>query len=294
MRRGQALDVPRLLVRNLAQGAAEAVDVAREPHRRGIGQELALAAHRRLQQAPGQPAERADADQRQTGQGAGAATSALVGAPQALAQAPDHLQAPDQAHKAHVQPRVAMHDVAELVRDHALQLGARQAFERAAGHHHHRIVGAPAGGQGVDRIVARQHPGLRRRPLAAGDGHLLHDVGEALLAPRQLVVAAGLHRTRAGELGHVRAPLVAHAARFDPAAAQHEQQHQRGVGLEEPVGQAARKRDRRPVGQRQHRVDGDDEAHHHQHEHQHQVPGLLLGGFLVLAKAHRREPGEER
>ena len=77
-------------------------------------------------------------------QGAGAAAALVVGLPQRHAQAPDHLQAPDHADQAHVQACVAVHQVAELVRHHALQFGARQAFERAARDGDHRVVGMPS------------------------------------------------------------------------------------------------------------------------------------------------------
>ena len=282
---GQAAHAPRLLIADLAQRAAQAVHVARVLHCRRIGEELALAADGRLKQAAGQPAERADRHQAEPEKGAGVAPAMLVGAPHRHAQPPDHLQAPHQAHQSHVQAGVAVDDMAELVRHHALQLGPRQALERTPGDHHHGVVGGPAGGQGVDGVVARQHPGLRRRPLPAGQRHLLHHVREAPLAAGRFIATAGIDRARARQLGHVR-PAAGQAHRLDPAAAQHEQQYQCRVGFDKQPGQAAGKGHRHVVDAGQHQVDTYHQADHDEDEQQQQPKSGLLGGLLVAPEAH--------
>ena len=70
--------------------------------------------------------------------------------------------------------------------DHALQFGARQALERAARDGDHGVVGAPAGGEGVDRVVARAAPRPRAAGVRAAERDLLHDVGEAPFEPAAL------------------------------------------------------------------------------------------------------------
>ena len=277
-----------LLVGDLAQRAAQAVDGPRVLDGRGIGEELALATHCGLQQAPRRPAERADRHQAQTEQRAGAAAAVFTGLPQRHTQAPDHLQPPDQPDQAHVQARVAMHQVAELMCHHALQLGARQAFERAAGDGDDRIRAAPAGGKGVDRVVLGQHPRGGHQRVAAGQGHLVHDVGEAAFELAELTAARDLGRSAAGQPRHMRAAL-AQAQRFDPAPAEHEQQHQGGVGLEEVGRPAAQEGEADQVDQRQHRIDGHQQPGDDQREQPEQAQRRLPCAALVLAKAHLAE-----
>ena len=89
----------------------------------------------------------------------------------------------------------------------------------------------------------------------------------------------------AGHLGHVRA-AVAQAQRLEPAAAEHVEQHEPGVGLEEPVREAD-ERHADPVGDGQHRVDRQHQHRHDQHEQHQQAARRSLRRVLVGAKAHR-------
>ena len=126
---------------DLLECAADALRVAGELHRRGIGEEFALPRNGTLNQAS---KEDPDITDRHHGgrQGydckqrtaafavpASAATpEACMGAAaqNALANDRDHEDAEEHAHEAYVHAHVAIEDVAELVGDYALQLVARQ------------------------------------------------------------------------------------------------------------------------------------------------------------------------
>ena len=131
LRRAQPILVPARLLGDLAQRAADARhDLARVLHGRRIGEELALARHGRLQQPPGDPAERPRPPSvpGRTAQAAWRLPLRSSRARQpACPRSNTMLQAPHQPDEPHVQPRVAVHQVAQLVRDDALQLGAGRA-----------------------------------------------------------------------------------------------------------------------------------------------------------------------
>ena len=77
-----------------------------------------------------------------------------------------------------VQAHVAVQDVAELVRDDALKLGAVEALERAASHGDRRVgVGEP-GRERIDAGFLLEHEDLRNGQPGC-ERHLLDDVDEA-------------------------------------------------------------------------------------------------------------------
>ena len=198
----QPVFVLQRLVPDLAQHAAQAVAAAGELHRAGVGQQLALARHRRLQHLPGQPTQQAGGDEHRPHQHAkGRAAAGVVGLDQRVAVAVHQRQAPHQREQLHVEPQVTAMDVAELVRHQALQLVTREPLQRAARHGHHRALGRPAGGKGVDGVFALQHVDRRARQ-AAGQRHLVDHVEQAALR-------AG----RAGRSAAARRPIRPRACR---------------------------------------------------------------------------------
>ena len=274
----------RRLVGDLAKRPAQPIGAARELHRRGVGQVLALARHCGLEHAARDPSERTHAHQPQSEQRGQAAAATLVGLGQRVAEVVDHLQAPHEADELHVEPNIVVLDVTELVGHHALQLVAREALERAARDGNHGVFGAPSGGEGIDRLLTLQHVD-RRRLQVRGNRHFIDDVAHALLVKVARMAIGRIDRQPARKPGHVRAAL-AQAQRLEPAAAQHEQQHQGGVGLEEQLGVALYPRQADPVDQGQHAVDGEHQHDKHPGKEQHQAARRGPGGILVLAKTH--------
>ncbi len=78
------------------------------------------------------------------------------------------------------EPHVAVQDVAELVRDHALQLGAVEVLERAACDGDRGIAARAAGRERVDARFLLENVDLRNRQ-PGGERHLLDDVDETPL-----------------------------------------------------------------------------------------------------------------
>src|SRR5690606_18261502 len=110
--------------------AADAERVARELHRAGIGEKLALTRYRRLDHTPEEIADIADDHQRDAdGEEEGNATTLVLAAAagahstvehaaqQAAADEADDEDTADDGGDADIEPHVAVQDVAELVRD---------------------------------------------------------------------------------------------------------------------------------------------------------------------------------
>ena len=111
--------------------------------------------------------------------------------------------------------------VAELVRDHALQLVAGQVVQAALGHAHRRVGRRVAGGERVDAGLVGHQVDVRYRH-AGGDRDLLDHVAQAA----QLRVSGiRRHRCRAHTLGDALATVgQAHDAeqRTEPDPGQHD------------------------------------------------------------------------
>jgi hypothetical protein len=99
--------------------------------------------------------------------------------------------------------------VAELVRDHALQLIAVEAFERAACDRDGGVGRVETGGERVDAGLVLQHVDLGHRH-AGGERHLLDDVVQAPLQRVLLeagdALAAERHRHRAAAAAQAAQP----------------------------------------------------------------------------------------
>ena len=87
-------------------------------------------------------------------------------------------QAEEPAHQLHVEPHVAIHYVAELVRDDALQLIAIQIVQRALCDGDCRIRRRVARRECIDAAFVLENIDLRHRN-AGGDRHFFHDVAQA-------------------------------------------------------------------------------------------------------------------
>ena len=143
----------------------------------GVGEELALARHRALDQSREEHADVADDEQREAEEEHGSRSALLaaarrraaaVAAQDPVADQTDDQDAVEDAHQAHVEPAVAVEQVAHLVPHHALQLVAIEQIERAARDADHRVVEGEAGGERVDAVLVLEHvdasgPRCRRR-----------------------------------------------------------------------------------------------------------------------------------
>ncbi len=134
---------------------------------------------RRLQQH----ADRADDHEREADHERGGLTTVFVAARVAgAAQQPapgdrQHEDAKGQAHQLLIQPHVAVQDVAELVRDHALQLRAIEALECAARDRDRRVRGRHACGERVDAGLLLENVDLRHGQPRR-QRHFFYDVHE--------------------------------------------------------------------------------------------------------------------
>ncbi len=162
----------------------------------------------------------------------------------------DGQQAEGPAHQPQVEAHVAIEDVAELVRHHALQLVASQQRRRAARHGDGGIGGRIAGGERVDAVLVLEHVDLGHGD-ARGDRHLLDHVVQA--AQRRIARVA--LDARAAERARHHAAAGAQRQRLEQAGAaddgQHDDRGERPAALrakpaDPSAPQHARRRSRRP------------------------------------------------
>ena len=162
------------------QRAAQRIGVARVLHRAGVGEKLALARDRRLDEARGEQPHRAErekpgADHRERQVHEAPARLGAVARVVLHHEAADGGQEHDalqRAGGAQVEADVAVQDVAELVRDHCLQLVARELLERAARYNHDRLVRRAPGGEGVDALIREVTPYLPESPFLYPDDEI--------------------------------------------------------------------------------------------------------------------------
>ena len=172
---------------DLFQRAGDSAGVARELDRRGVGQELALAADRAFDQVAEEHTDVAedqhhDAEYKYAGRAARLFRVARRGgARDTHREVADHRQNQnpvDDADQSEIQPHVAVEDVAELMGHYSLEFLSIEIFEAPAGDGHHGVARLVAGGEGVDaRLVV--HDVDRRNGDARGQGHLFHDVQQS-------------------------------------------------------------------------------------------------------------------
>ena len=236
---------------DLDQRAAQSARIARELHCRCIGERFARARHCGLDQATEEQADVADDQHGERDQHDDHHAALAVAAHASRAtqhRAPDqcdHQQPEQQAHQPHVEPHVAVEDVAELVRDDALQLGAVERRQRAARHADRRVRRVVAGRERVDAALLLQQIDLGHRH-AGGDRHFLDDVEQPALQ----------------RIGRVRRDAHAAERAGDDSAAAAE--HHRLVEARERDDRRARtsvvpttdaRMHREPIGERRHVAD---------------------------------------
>jgi hypothetical protein len=109
-----------------------------------------------------------------------AAAAATSDFEQKAARECDQQQPEQDADEAGVEPHVAIQNMRELMRDHALQFVTRQSRQRAAGHSDHCVLDRVTGGKSVDGgfVVHHEHAWHR---YAGGNRHFLDHVEEAAI-----------------------------------------------------------------------------------------------------------------
>ena len=170
---------------NALEGAGNAVRIAGELHRRGIGKEFALARNRRLDPARHEQSGVTDqGDGKPDGNDPAPivvprAKAAMTHRQHAATDHRNHQNAEQHPDHADVEAHVAIENMAELVGDDALQLVAIELLQRTAGDGDGGIGGGVAGGEGVDPRFTLQHVDIGHRH-ARGQRHLLHHVAQSL------------------------------------------------------------------------------------------------------------------
>ncbi len=217
---------------DLLEGSGDPVRIARELHGRRVGQELALAAHRGLDQVAEEHPDITQHIQRQPDQRPGIHPAPVVIAtvpervgigrrskddPAGQADQQDAVQHADQSK---VQSHVSVEDVTELVRDDPLELVAVEVLDTAPRDADDGVARRVSRGEGIDPVFVLEQIHRRHR-RAGGDGHLLDDVEDL-----PLVGIGGLVRERAPahHLGHA---VAAPGQRGDPVQAAAADQGQR-------------------------------------------------------------------
>ena len=207
-----------------------------------------------------------------------------------------HEDAVQDANQSDIKPHVAVEDVAEFVRDHALQLIAIEVVDGAPVDADHGIGGGESGGERVDaRFAIQQEHGGHGH--ARGQRHFLHHVQQPLLGQ---VVRVGVDAPPAQHVGHSLAALtqlggLVQAARGDNSEGRHRHDAQH---VRPPPGQAkltarcmavcpgqcriTRGTQREEDGH----IQGDDHHGHGQDEVSDQQRGLPAGDVLAVKEIH--------
>ena len=195
--RGRAGDLLQrvLVVAQLAERAREALRVARDLGGRRVRQVLAPAGQRHLQE---RGADRGQDQRRDADDGADRAEAAVAPPPAAEQRHPhddvrDQRDDADQHRRQAHQPHVAVADVGDLVRHHALELAPVEQRQQAGGGRDVGVLRVAAGGEGVGRHVVDDVDVGRLRQAGADRGVLHGAVQLGLLGLR--------HRVRAGRGG---------------------------------------------------------------------------------------------
>ena len=194
----------------------------------------------------------------------------------------------DHAHEPQVEPHVAVENVAELVRDHALEFVAIQQFHAAARHADDGVIGCMTGGEGVDAaFIGQQVNG--RHGHAGGERHLLDDVEQLAFVE---VVGVGRDALTAEHLGDGRsaAPEFGH---LEEAAEEHDQagagRHaEKKLRLPESTGtEPLELIAQEDAGEDE--IQPEDNAHHRRHEVEHEPLRVAPRAVLSLKKVHVRK-----
>ena len=287
---------------DLHQRVPQALRVARELHGGGVRQRLAVARHRGLDQPPEEqpdPTER-EHDECRNEDDCDAAPALLPAAAAARRKAQDgardhrdHRESEQQPDQARAEAHVAVQHVAELVRDHALQLVAVEVDQRAARDGDRGVRRAVARREGVDPRLALEHVHLGHRH-AGGDRDLLDDVAQP---PLERVGRVGADARAAELLRHLAAAGRERDGAREARDADRPQHHH---GREEHHHRVTRQRHVRACEQpavvlhgedrdrRDHdEVDRDHDRDHRDDEQEHHPARLPPGGGLPREEIHQ-------
>ena len=273
---------------DLLQRPGQPLGLARELNRRGIREELARPRHARLDPAPEEHADVADDHHRECDQEnrhRALAVPRMAHAFKDLApDQSDHEDAEQQAHQSDVQAHVAVQDVTEFVRDHALQFVALELLQRASGDRHRRVGRRVAGGEGVDAGFLFEHVDLGHRHTRRDCDFLDH------VAQTTMVRIRGLGRDQRatqrlrdhGAARTQRTDLEQRRQTNDAGHAQTDAKQQIRV-LADGLAERESRRGVLLVREQRHdhdQIDRRDDGEHREHEQQHQ--SLRLSARLVL------------
>ena len=152
----------------------------------GVGEIFALAADGGADEVAAENADESQhgesaADRRESERAAPAVSSGEAEkqgvAQNGMADVAQRGDAENDAHQPHIKPHVAVQNVAEFVRDDALQFVARQGGKRAFGDADDGVGFVESGGEGVDGLrVGRKINGRRLR--AGGERHFVDDINQ--------------------------------------------------------------------------------------------------------------------
>ena len=169
--------------------------------------------------------------------------------------------------------------MAELVRDHALQLVALEPRGGAARHGDGGVGRRIARGEGVDAVLVLEHVHLGHGH-ARGDGHLLDDVVQAL----EREVAGAALDARAAERARDRAAAGAQRESLEEAGAADDGQHHDAAADHRVDRRGCRAR-RTPTTNADHRVDRDDHQRDGNQERDQEPARRATRGFLAGEKS---------
>ena len=242
------------------QSIGDPIGIARVLHGRGIGQKFTLPTDGCLDEIAKECPGVADHHQTQSHHRNLAAALLRAACPasaaqQVIAHHAQHHDAVQDTDQTNIQTHVAMQDVAELVRDHALQLIAAQGFDRSTRDADDRIGWRVTGRKGVDAQLL-QHIDRRHRRTGC-DCHLLHHVENFLLRE---IIATGNQQLALQQFGDTGAAPGQAGYLVETAKPHHAENRQRDPQKEAPID-ALKEWD---IGRKTLR-------HHPQHDHHQQI-----------------------
>lgn len=279
--------------RDLDQRSLQAFRIACELHGRRIRESLALAADGRLKNPPGERSHVAEHhDGRRRGQQADGTSSPAAARHDPQDGAADqrkHEQTEQPAHELHVQPHIAVENVAEFVGDHSLELIPIESLESAPRDGHRRVRRRVAGREGVDPRLLFQHVDLGHGH-AGGDGHFLDHVVQPF-QPRIGRVPRHLHSAQRARHCPTAGPELQRLP--DARQPQHAQnEHRAEHGAARMTGGVIEGREHRAVGAQGGQEGEQDEIERRSHsqqrqdEPQHQPARLPACGGLSGEEVH--------
>ena len=195
-------------------------------------------------------------------------------------QVENQLQSEDHAGQPHVEARVALSNMAQLMGHQSLKFIAVQAVKGAACDRNHRVILIPAGGKGIDAHHPVQHHDLRDRH-AGGNRQLTGYVAKLLLL--QPAGRPGL------PCAHAPCQLfttAVQAGSFQPPAAQHKDQGHHRVNGEKIRRVTAEARRDQPPRQSQGGIHGQHTKRDRKRKQQQQLPRAGACLVLLLEKKH--------